>query len=150
MSVRATVSICCSPPERLPPRRRASSPSVGKNRYTRAAGQRRRPASPTQVLLHREVAEDAPVLGHPAHAQPADLVGGEPRDVTAVETHAAAVTSTRPTMAFSVVDFPRRSGRGATPLRRGPRLEADAVEHAREPVGGVKPQLSSSTYFFSE
>ena len=47
MSVRATVSICCSPPERLPARRRAISPSFGKNAYTRAAVQPPLPFSPT-------------------------------------------------------------------------------------------------------
>ena len=47
MSVRATVSICCSPPERLPPRRPAISPSFGKYSKTRPTPQPPPPLAPT-------------------------------------------------------------------------------------------------------
>jgi hypothetical protein len=44
MSVRAMVSICCSPPERKPPGGRAARRSLGKSAYTRVQRERFFPA----------------------------------------------------------------------------------------------------------
>ena len=43
------------------------------------------PAAHEEVLLHAEIAEDAPVFRHPAHSEAGDLVGRLPSQLTAVE-----------------------------------------------------------------
>ena len=67
ISVRAMVSICCSPPDMRPPGRSRMLGEIGEQREQplRRPGRRaraRRLAADLEVLHHRELGEDAPVL----------------------------------------------------------------------------------------
>ena len=90
MSVRAIVSICCSPPDIRPPCRSRMTPRLGKSANSRSgvhvgASGARRLAPDFQVLRHGEVGEDAPVLRDVPEPRPGDRVGLEPVDPPAVE-----------------------------------------------------------------
>ena len=73
ISVRAIVSICCSPPDRKPPCRSRSSSSLGNSSHTASIVQRPgRPAArraTSRFSQHGQLGEDAPVLRHEADAE---------------------------------------------------------------------------------
>ena len=83
ISVRATVSICCSPPLMRPPSRSGISARLGNsaNSLFRRPGRRRRSvgeaarrlAADVEIFHHGEIGEDAPVLRREAQAAPRDL-----------------------------------------------------------------------------
>ena len=90
ISVRAMVSICCSPPLIRPPGRSRMSPRLGNSANSRSGVQggapaRRRAAADLQVLQHGQVGEDAPFLRHVAEAEPGDPSGSRPAIVGAGE-----------------------------------------------------------------
>ncbi len=59
-------------------------------RRRRAVGKLpRRLAADVEILQHRQVGEDAPVLGREAEAEPRDLEGAQPGDVGALKTDRA-------------------------------------------------------------
>ena len=93
ISVRAMVSICCSPPDRNPARRSRSVASLGKSCH--AASTVQRPARcaallrDLEVLAHREVREHAPVLRNEADAGARDPVGAPALDRIAFPAHAS-------------------------------------------------------------
>src|SRR5262249_8506249 len=69
------------------------------------------PRRDLEVLLHGEVGEDSAILRRVADAQARALVGGQPRDVTALEVDAAGA---RRQQAHDAVDGRRLAGAGAT------------------------------------
>ena len=90
ISARAIASICCSPPESVPPRWCRRSLRRGNSVKTRSrsaskcvvAGDDR---AHLQVFQHRHAREDAAALRRLRDAQPRDLVGRQARDVVPVE-----------------------------------------------------------------
>src|SRR5262249_27970078 len=96
---RAIASICCSPPENLPPRwSRRPAPlgedgKIGVDLVQELLLARLRPAAAVepgaQVLHHGQQAEDAAVLGNVADAEPRQPMGGQARDRLPFEQHIA-------------------------------------------------------------
>jgi hypothetical protein len=83
-------SICCSPPESVPPfwsRRSREHPlEVGGDAV--AVGPHEGPQ--LEVLEHRHAREDATALGRLGDPEAHDAIGGEPVETMAIEGHAAA------------------------------------------------------------
>ena len=95
-----------------------------------------RPAPPDlQVLLHGQVREDAPVLGHVAEARAGDAVGrARPRSSWPLKVRRSARASTRPMMAFRVVVLPAPLRPIRATTSPGPKLERTAEQHLRAAV----------------
>ena len=143
MRVLASVSICCSPPLRLPPRRPASVPSIGKQRLHALQGPRRVPGSsrtPTdlEVLPDREVREDAPVLRHVSDAGSRDQIRRKSHKIRAVEDHVPGARGCDPHDRLQRGRLP-----GAVPTEERHDLapvgtQAHAEEDPAHPVPGVQ------------
>jgi hypothetical protein len=113
---RAIASICCSPPDRVPPAWWRRSPKREKTqtpcRATRSCAVADAVAveSDAQIFHHCQQAEDAAVFRHIADAAMREFVRGHAGDVFALKQHLAGTRCTRPMMVLSVVLLP-------TPLR---------------------------------
>ena len=111
---RASASICCSPPERLPARCDRRLPSTGNRSMARSMAAARSLAlllghGHPQVVDHREPGEDPAPLGDVGQAQLADAVRRQPGDVLPVEDDPPG----RP-----AAPDPRRPGPGCSCRRR--------------------------------
>src|SRR5712692_4776077 len=90
----------------------------------------RPPGTDQEILLHAEIAEDAPVFRHPAHAQSGDLVGRQPPQLSAIEAQRTA-DDIHP--AHGGLERGGLAGAIAAEERHHlalARLERDAVKHA--------------------
>ena len=144
ISVRAIVSICCSPPDMRPPGRSRISPRLGKSaKSLSSASTSARPraaaGADVEVLHDGEVGEDAPVLRHVAEAEPGDAVRRQPLDVAGRGTRSLALA--RPHQAHDGLH--RRRLAGAVAAEQGHHLAAptssdDAVQDVRAAVAGVE------------
>ena len=91
MSARPIASICCSPPESVPPAWLSRSPSTREQLedHLEVRGRRvpvgLRDRAQAQVLAHRQAAEDPPALGTVGDAQRDDPVRRGAGDVGALE-----------------------------------------------------------------
>src|SRR5215467_2112781 len=103
-----------------------------------------------EVLSYCEIAEDAPVLGHPAYAEPADLVWKEGLERPVIERDGAARHRDH------AHDGLEGGGlaRAIAPEQRDhlalARFQSDAVEHPRRTIGrldSVKTQHDASPSF---
>src|SRR5215831_14957533 len=103
-----------------------------------------------EVLSHREIAEDAPVLGHPAYAEPADLVRKEALERLPVEGDGAARHRDQSHDGLEGGGL----ARAVAPEQRNDlalaHFQGDAVEHPRRTIGrlySVKTQHDASPSF---
>src|SRR5215472_4464384 len=103
-----------------------------------------------EIFRHREIAEDAPVFGHPAYAEPADLVWKEGLERPVIERDGAARHRDH------AHDGLEGGGlaRAVAPEQRDhlalARFQGDAVEHPRRTIGrldSVKTQHDASPSF---
>ena len=94
ISVRAMVSICCSPPDMCAPERVAHAGQIRKQpeqllRRPFGRTRARRLSADLEVLHYAEIGEYAPLLGHVAQAEAGDLIGSSLLDAAAVEADLA-------------------------------------------------------------
>ena len=144
ISVRAMVSICCSPPEVRPAGRRAQHGEVRKQREQPLGrpGRRavaRRLAADLEVLLHRQVGETraAPRARSRGPGARSGAAAGR-RSSWPAKRIRPRVGRTRPMMLFSVVDLPAplRPSSATTSPRAD--LEAHVVQDVRAAVVAVQ------------
>ncbi len=96
----------------------------------------RRLAAHFEILQHRELAEDAPVLGHIAQPQPRDLERLQPAQRSARGTSLSpSMRSTSPMMALNVVDLP-----GAVAAHQRDDLAAPPRAHVEQDLRPPVPQ----------
>ena len=98
ISVRAIVSICCSPPDRKPPCRSRKLAQLGEQLVHALDGPRpprgrTRAARDVEILPHRQLGEDAAVLGHEADAGARHPVGRPAGDVAPLPHDAARASA---------------------------------------------------------
>src|SRR5262245_2203116 len=103
-----------------------------------------------EVLSYCEIAEDASVLGHPAYAEPADLVWKEGLERPVIERDSAARHRDHAHDGLEGGGLPR----AVAPEQRDhlalARFQGDAVEHPRRTIGrldSVKTQHDASPSF---
>ena len=142
ISARAMASICCSPPDSVPPRwsrRSASRGNIVKTRSrscSKCAGSAKRGAH-LQILEHGHAREDAPALGHLRDAAPDDLVGRR----APVMSSPSSRTAPEPRAGIAANGHQQRRFAGAVGADQGDDLalgdlEVDAVQRLDGAVEG--------------
>jgi hypothetical protein len=108
MSVRAIVSICCSPPERVPPhliltvtqyRKHLKDPLEGPGAFPFLS------LPHLQILFHRQGRENNPILRNESYAHAGDLKGLLSSDVAPLEQDSAGAWGGKPDNAFQQGGF---------------------------------------------